>query len=96
MFLFLFVGTLTTGLYFMIGTRILLPDEYINITDIGGQPNDRFNPGSTLVCVTDNVNMACCRSSDTGYGSIGNWIHNNQSVLSVSAAAWWSSHAFVR
>ena len=72
----------------MIGSRILLPGESVNITDIGEQPHNRSDNGSTLVCVTDNVNMACCRNRDTGFvGPIGNWIHNNQLVVSLNNAA---------
>ena len=65
----------------MIGNRVLLPDESVNITDIGEQPSDRSDAETTLVCVTDNVNMACCRGSDTGSGSIVIWIYNNQPVV---------------
>ena len=70
----------------MIGTRILLPDVSVNITDIGEQPSDRSDNGSTLVCATDNVNM---RKSDTNGGGspIGNWINDIQSVLSLGDAA---------
>ena len=80
----------------MIGNSILLSNESVNITDIGEQPfNDRTDPGSTLVCVTDNVNRNCCRGGDTGYGSIGGWYHDNQPVLSLNAV-WWLTNTFVR
>jgi len=34
------------------------------ISDIGPQPADRSHPGSTLVCVTTNVNTACGKVTD--------------------------------
>ena len=56
--------------------------ESINITDIGPQPNVRSYPGSTLVCVTSNVTMDCCRSRDNnGRGPIGNWYYPNWDIV---------------
>ena len=90
-------ATPTTGLYFMLGNRTLLPGQSINITDIGGQPIDRSDPGSTLVCITENVNTNCCRKIDTGgYSSIGGWYLDNQPVLSLNAVWWLTTNAFVR
>ena len=70
----------------MLGTRILPPDESVVITDIGGQPVERNNLGSTLVCVTDNVNMNCCRGRESGGTPIGDWIHNNELVVPLGSA----------
>ena len=64
-----------TGLYFQLGNHIYLPGQSINILDIGEQPGDRSDPGSTLVCVTTNVNRACCRGSDGG--NVGQWYFPN-------------------
>ena len=67
----------------MVENRIYLPGNSVNISDIGSQPlDDRSNPGSTLVCVTTNVNMACCRSRDNNNnGSIGNWYYPNGVIV---------------
>jgi len=48
------------------------------ISDIGTQPNNRSDPGSTLVCDTRNVNnRTCCRSRDNhGNESLGVWYYN--------------------
>ena len=64
-----------TGLYFRMGNHIYLPGQTVIISDIGEQPGDRSDPGSTLVCVTTNVNRACCRNKDGG--NIGEWYYPN-------------------
>ena len=76
-------------LYFMVGNRVYLPGDSVNISDIASQPlDDRPDPGSTLVCVTTNVNMACCRSSDSnGNGRIGNWYYPNEDMVNYPDAA---------
>ena len=78
-----------SGLYFMVENRVYLPGNSVNISDIGSQPkDDRSNPASTLVCVTTNVNMACCRSSDSnGSGPIGNWYYPNEIMVNNRDAA---------
>ena len=43
------------ALYFKVGNKEYLSGQLVNITDIGGQPANRSDPGSTLVCVTTNV-----------------------------------------
>ena len=53
-----------------------LPGDTVLITDIGAQlsPTD---PGTSLVCVTSNVNTDCCRGSDNpNGGSLGEWFFN--------------------
>ena len=57
----------------MLGNNIYFPGDS---TDIGEQQlNNRPDPGSTLVCVTTNVNTACCRSGDnTNGGALGDFI----------------------
>ena len=53
------------------------------VSDIGIQPRDRTNPGSTIVCVTTNVNTACCRKNDNNAltncttGAVGEWYYPN-------------------
>ncbi len=65
----------STGLYFSLNGVIYNPGSSINITDIGEQPPDRLDPGSTLICVTTNVNTECCRGSDNpNGGGIGGWL----------------------
>jgi len=81
------------------GLRIMLnnidiTENEVNITSIGGQPSDRYNPGSTLACVTDEVNRNCCRNIDTtGDTRIGGWYHNNQAIVAANAAS--GSNIFV-
>ena len=66
---------------------IHLPGESVLISHIGRQPADRSNPGSTLVCVTTNVNTACCRVSDNNAltnataGEVGEWHYPNDTVV---------------
>ena len=58
------------------------PGASVLISDIGPQPADnRSDPGSTLVCVTTNVNTACCRGGDNNgltnatAGAVGEWYY---------------------
>ena len=64
-----------TGLYFTLNGTVYLPDDTILITDIGNEnTDDRSDPGSSLSCVTNDVNTHCCRSSDNPNGeSRGEW-----------------------
>ena len=64
-----------TGLYFILNGTVYLPGDTIFITDIGSEnTNDRSDPGSSLVCVTTNVNAQCCRGADNPKGgSKGEW-----------------------
>jgi len=55
--------------------------------DIGLQPANRSNPGSTLVCVTTNINTACCRAGDNpsnlpNGGAVGKWLYPNGTLVS--------------
>ena len=67
------------GLYFQLGNQVYLPGQTINISDIGAQPPDRLDPGSTLVCVTTNINTACCRGRDGG--NVGEWYYPNGMIV---------------
>ena len=54
--------------------NILLSGSSLYIFAIGEQspsPNERSVAGSTLVCVTSNVNERCCRNGDGG--NVGEW-----------------------
>ena len=64
-----------TGLYFTLHGTVYLPSDTILITDIGSDnTNNRSDPGSSLVCVTTNVNTHCCRSIDNPNGGArGEW-----------------------
>ena len=65
----------------------LLPGDSVHISDIGPQPAERSNPGSALVCVTTNVNKACCRSKDNNgsnnatAGAVGEWLYPNGTLV---------------
>ena len=72
------------ALFFRIGSRTLGDGDFVNITDIGGQSSDRENPGNTLICDTTNVNVNCCRNSESGMGAIGNWYTPSGSALTAS------------
>ena len=71
----------------MLNGEILLPGRSVLISDIGPQPADRRNPGSTLVCVTTNVNTACCRVHDNNgvnnatAGAVGEWYYPNGTLV---------------
>ena len=71
----------------MLNGIIYPPGDSVLISDIGDQPFDRIYPGSTLVCVTANVNAACCRSLDNNglttitAGSVGEWYYPDGSLV---------------
>ena len=77
----------STGLYFMLNGSTYLPGASVLISNIGPQPANHSNPGSTLVCVTTNVNTACCRSGDNNMmtnattGAVGEWYYPNGSPV---------------
>ena len=87
-YLVLLLAPPRTGLYFLLSNIIYLPGDSVFISDIGPQPADNRNdPGSTLVCVTTNVNTACCRSSDNPDGLVsggpaGEWYYPNNDLVS--------------
>ena len=51
------------------------------------QPAGRSDPGTTLVCVTTNVNTACCRGGDNNgvsnatAGAVGEWCYPNGTLV---------------
>ena len=68
----------SVGLYFMMGNTIYNSGDTVNINAIGNQPIDLSDPGTTLVCVTSNVNDRCCRSNDNlDMGALGNILDSN-------------------
>ena len=76
-----------TGLYFMLNGEAYIPGASVLISDIGPQSADRSDPGSTLVCVTTNVNTACCRKGDNNgvtnatAGSVGEWYYPDGTLV---------------
>ncbi len=84
------------GLYFTLSDSVYLHNETVFIEDIGPDVADRNDRGAALVCHTDNVNTACCRSSDNnGNDGIGNWFYpNNSQVIRNQDAS--TSNTFVR
>ena len=79
----------------MLGNNIYLPGESVVITDIGQQPAGvRADPGSTLECVTNNVNTQCCRSADGG--NIGEWFYPDGSMVSHANTIGLSTNMFAR
>ena len=70
----MFTGAPSSGLYFMLNGAVYLPGDTVLITDIGLFDFEAFypvDPGTSLVCVTTNVNTACCRPRDGG--NVGEW-----------------------
>ena len=76
-----------TGLYFQLNGVIYNDGASVLISDIGSQPADRSDRGSTLVCVTTNVNTACCRSRENNgvtnatAGAVGEWRYPNGNLV---------------
>jgi len=72
----------------MIKNVIHLPGDSVFISDISvPQPDDISDVGSTLVCVTTNINPACCRASDSNgsttdrAGAVGEWHYPNRTLV---------------
>ena len=78
-------ATPTTGLYFSLNGVIHLPGDSVLITDIGSNAS-LGDAGSTLVCVTSNVNTKCCRPRDGG--NIGEWYHPNGIIVYRNSAVY--------
>ena len=55
---------------------VYLPGDTVLITAIG---DSGTNPDSSLVCVTSNVNMNCCRGSDGG--NVGEWYFPSGAIV---------------
>ena len=66
----------TSGLYFTLNGMVYLPGDTVLITAIGDSGTD---PDSSLVCVTSNVNMNCCRGSDGG--NVGEWYFPSGAIV---------------
>ena len=84
-FCFLLLDSPPTGLYFMLKTEIL--EDSLFFLNIGPQATNRNVSGSTIVCVTTNINTACCRSADNNgmtnatAGTVGEWRYPNGTIV---------------
>ena len=61
------------GTIYPAGSTVLLDD----IGTAGG--NGPTRPGGTLVCITNNINPQCCRTSDGG--NVGEWFFPNGTMV---------------
>ena len=66
----------------MFNETLILPGSSIFFSVIGPQPANRGDPGSTLVCVTININTGCCRKNEKNVsisytGGVGEWYYPN-------------------
>ena len=81
----------------MLNNIIYLHGDSVLITDIGEQPLDRADAGSTLVCVTTHVNTQCCRGSDNPNGGVqGEWLYPNGSMVPRANKIGTSTNIFAR
>ena len=78
----------------MLGNTTYLSGESVLITDIGEQTGDRSDAGSTLVCVTSNVNTQCCRGRDGV--NVGEWFYPDGSMVPRSNTINSSTNIFAR
>ena len=70
-----------------------LPGDTVLITDIGAQVST--DPGTSLVCVTSNVNTECCRGSDNPNGGrLGEGFFNGIIIPRNSESADFSMSVF--
>ena len=67
----------------------------MSFTDIGTFVS-ASDPGTSLVCVTSNVNMNCCRGMDgpNNNGNLGEWHFPNKTIVPRNSGA--SSADFTR
>ena len=76
----------------MVNNTLVLPGGSVLVSDIGPQPAYRSDSGSTLVCVTTNVNTACCRAGDNNgvtnatAGAVGEWYYPNGTQVPRASA----------
>ena len=77
-----------SGLYFTLNGIVYHPGETVIITGIGDSTTDPA--GSSLVCVTSNVNTECCRNTDGPGGSggnVGEWHFPNGTMVPRNSGA---------
>ena len=79
--MYVILGPPSNGLYFILNNNTYLPGASVLLANIGNQSlADRSDAGSTLICVTTNVNTKCCRKKKDG-GDLGDWYYPNGSVI---------------
>ena len=66
------------SMYIKLNDEIYPSGSSILITDVSTAIS-AFNPGSSLVCVTSEVNSQCCRGRDRG--NVGEWLHPDGSLV---------------
>ena len=71
------------GLYFTLAGTVYLPGDTVLITDIGVFTSaTAAGAGTSLVCVTTNVNTECCRVIDNpNGGALGEWHFPNGTIV---------------
>ena len=78
----------------MLNNVIYFPGDSILISDIGPEGANRTDAGSSLICVTTNVNRDCCRKNDKNNnpngGAVGEWVFPNNTVVPRSNDATYS------
>ena len=87
----------SSGLYFTLAGTLYLPGDTVLITEIGDFPPATVptDPGTSLVCVTSNVNTECCRGSDNPNGGRqGEWFFNGNIIPRNSASLDFSVSGF--
>ena len=65
----------------MLNNIAYFPGDSVFIDEIGDINTNSESPGSTLVCVTDNVNNNCCRENENQNGAIGQWFFPNSTIV---------------
>ena len=81
------LGLPSTDLYFTLNGHMYVSGDSVLVSDIGPQPADRSNPGSTLICITTNINTICCRRGDNNgqtndtAGAVGEWLYPNGTLV---------------
>ena len=61
----------------MLKNAIYLPGEAVFMSDIGPEPANHSNFGSTLVCITTSVNPTCCNNGSV----VGDWFYPNHTIV---------------
>ena len=77
----------STGLYFTLNGVVYLPGDTVLITNIGLSTlvDDTSDAGSSLVCITTNVNTNCCRGTDGG--NVGEWYFPSGTIVPRNRAS---------
>ena len=77
-----------SGLYFTLNGILYLPGESVFFADIGKFVSET-DPGTSLVCVTSNINMNCCRRIDgpNDSGNVGEWYFPDGTIVPRHSAA---------